>query len=197
MADPPVFVDFATLAPNARPNNWLVAPESAVRIRANAPAPVFEVPAARLAVAWLAVVRAEPRTSVIAVSTDGLRVEASQRSRVFRFDDRISAQAFSMGAGRSTIAVYSRSLVGYWDWRVNRVRVERWLSALGARLAARSDGHDSAASPGNGPDGDGQASSDARPHSATPVATTTSGTRSSKKRRIMTFPLDIKTLCRF
>jgi|APTNR8051073442_1049403.scaffolds.fasta_scaffold05503_3 uncharacterized protein (DUF1499 family) len=142
MADPPIFVDFATLTPTARPNNWLVAPESAVRASVDAIAPVFEVPPARLAKAWLAVVRAEPRTIIIAVSTDGLKVEASQRSRVFRFVDRISAQVFPMDADRSTIAVYSRSLVGYWDMRVNRLRIERWLNALGARLAARGDGHD-------------------------------------------------------
>jgi uncharacterized protein (DUF1499 family) len=35
------------------------------------------------------------------------------------------------GAGRSTLAIYSRSLVGRKDFGVNRARIQRWLAALG------------------------------------------------------------------
>ena len=74
-ADPSTFVDFEQLERPSSPNHWLVAPAGAVpRLNADAQAPILAVPAARLAAAWLEVVRNRPRTSIIAVSDDGFPV---------------------------------------------------------------------------------------------------------------------------
>jgi hypothetical protein len=37
---------------------------------------------------------------------------------------------------KSTIAIYSRSTVGYWDLGVNKRRVRDWLEVLGNRIVA-------------------------------------------------------------
>lgn len=129
------FTDFDTLQPPDSPNNWLVAPADFAPSHPDETAPVFDVPAERLARAWVLVVKEQPRTNV-AVSEDGLRVEAEQRSAVFGFVDRISARFVPLGPDRSTLIAYSRSEVGYWDLGVNRGRLQDWLSILPAKLAA-------------------------------------------------------------
>jgi uncharacterized protein (DUF1499 family) len=39
------------------------------------------------------------------------------------------------GENRSTVALYSRSQIGYWDHGVNRARLERWLERIGLLVA--------------------------------------------------------------
>ncbi|MFI4987650.1 MAG: DUF1499 domain-containing protein, partial [Alphaproteobacteria bacterium] len=87
-----------------------------------------------LAAAWRAVVGREPRTEVVAVSPDGLRIEATQRTAICHFVDDISALCLPDGAGGAMIAIYSRSRVGFSDFGVNRRRVTRWLKRLAEEL---------------------------------------------------------------
>ena len=91
---------------------------------------MFDVPPTQLAAAWLEVLRTQPRTTVVAVSDDGLRVEAEQRSALFGFVDKISFRAMPLDHGQSTYSAYSRSLAGYWDIGVNKGRLADWSAAL-------------------------------------------------------------------
>jgi uncharacterized protein (DUF1499 family) len=130
MDSDPRILDFSVVKTPARPNAWLVAPPGVVDGDASEPAPVLPIAAQTAAAAWLAVIEGQPRTGVIAISPDGLRIEAEQRSAVFGFVDRISARFIPMGDDRSTLAVYSRAQTGYWDLGVNKRRVRDWLSRL-------------------------------------------------------------------
>jgi uncharacterized protein (DUF1499 family) len=134
------FLDFATLQPPSRPNAWLIAPPDAIAGSANEAAPVFAVPAERAARAWVDVVEAQPRTRILAVSPDGLQLEAEQHSAVFGFVDRVSARFIPLAAGRTTLALYSRAEVGYWDLGVNRRRLRSWLAELKTRLGSGDSG---------------------------------------------------------
>jgi len=62
-------------------------------------------------------------------------VEAVQRSAIFGFVDRISSRVIAMSEHQSTLAVYSRSTVDYWDLGVNRRRVQEWVRSLGDGVA--------------------------------------------------------------
>jgi uncharacterized protein (DUF1499 family) len=128
--------DFTVLRRPDSPNTWLVAPAGLCAASADEAAPSLPVDAAVLARAWVAVVQAQPRTQIRAVSSDGLQVEAEQRSGVFGFVDRISFRAVPLAAQRSTLVAYSRSEVGYWDLGVNRSRLRAWLAALQNAVAA-------------------------------------------------------------
>ena len=55
-----------------------------------------------------------------------------QLTRLMRFPDTIDAEVLPAGDNQSTLAIYSRSLVGRKDFGVNRARLERWYSALDA-----------------------------------------------------------------
>ncbi len=46
------------------------------------------------------------------------------------FPDTIDVNVMPAGAGQSTLAIYSRSLLGSRDFGVNKARVARWLQAL-------------------------------------------------------------------
>jgi uncharacterized protein (DUF1499 family) len=134
------FTDFAALAPPDSPNTWLVAPMGFGPARPDETAPTFDVSPRRLAAIWLQIVREQPRTRVLGVSEDGLRIEAAQRSAVFGFTDRISVRFLPVDRGRSTFVAYSRAQVGYWDLGVNRRRLRTWLSALQTRVERKDVG---------------------------------------------------------
>jgi uncharacterized protein (DUF1499 family) len=127
------FADFDDLNVPISPNTWLVAPLDFAPAKPDATAPVFDVPAKRLAQAWISVVESEPRTKILAVSGDGLQIEAEQRSAVFGFVDRISTRVIALEPIRSTLVAYSRSQVGYWDLGANRRRLQLWLAKLKAK----------------------------------------------------------------
>src|SRR6185503_4390642 len=53
-----------------------------------------------------------------------------QYTRLMRYPDTIDVEVMASGEGHSTLAIYSRSLVGRKDFGVNRARLTRWLAAL-------------------------------------------------------------------
>jgi len=123
-------IDLATTRPTGKPNCCLVLPEHWGKGPDHWESPVFGVDAKRLAEAASDILVATPRTKILARSPDGLQIEAAEHSRLFRFTDRISLRAVPVGTDRSAVALFSRSLVGYWDLGVNRARVERFLAHL-------------------------------------------------------------------
>ena len=130
------FLEWEDLQPPDSPNNWLLAPSNGDFPQADEAAPVFDVAPGDLAAAWITVIGSRPRTKVLAVSEDAMQVEAVQESALFGFSDRISARILPLPEDKSTIAVYSRASVGYWDLGVNKRRVQDWLNILGNRMAA-------------------------------------------------------------
>lgn len=131
----PRLTDFASLQTRDSPNAWLVAPPAYTAAKPNEDAADFAIDAVRLADAWQTVLRQQPRTTISLVSADGLQIEAEQRSAVFGFVDDISFRAIPLAADLSTVAIYSRARVGYWDLGVNRRRVRAWIELLGEQLA--------------------------------------------------------------
>lgn len=58
-----------------------------------------------------------------------------ERSALMRYPDTINAQVFGAGQGRSTLALYSRSQIGYSDLGANRARIDAILADVAARVA--------------------------------------------------------------
>ncbi len=55
-----------------------------------------------------------------------------ERSAFFGFPDLIDVETIETGEAKSTLAIYSRSKYGYYDFGVNKRRVETWLRELAA-----------------------------------------------------------------
>lgn len=132
-----MFLDFESLRLTSRPNQFLVAPKGLTQAAPHEESPVFAVAVERLCNAFAAMIKSQPRVEIRLRSEDGRRWELVQLSRLFRFADDVSVRFIDNGNGTATLAIYSRSRLGYGDLGVNRRRVQRWLALLQAELAPR------------------------------------------------------------
>jgi uncharacterized protein (DUF1499 family) len=125
-------LDITQTARRTQPSDALVCPERVCqKAKPDVVAPVFLVPAAELRRKLALVALSEPHTDELACVVDCDRTARFvQYSSLFQFPDTIDVKVFEAGAAASTLAIYSRSVFGYGDWGVNRVRAERWLAAL-------------------------------------------------------------------
>ena len=117
-----------------RPNQFLMCPAGWNDEQAHQIAPVFAVPLSVLRDGWERVLEKQPRLEIRNVLQDQTYYEFVQRSALLRFPDRISALLVSLGRGRSTLAIYSRSTYGYSDLGVNKARIEAWIDTLEKEL---------------------------------------------------------------
>ena len=127
-------LDFATLEKATSPNRFLLAPEGLLQAsEADAAAPTFTASPTEVFAALRAIVEAESAYGDVAVDETSLAIRFVATVPVFGFKDDVDAVVMPAGTG-STLAIYSRSRVGYGDFGVNRKRVNRILTALEAKL---------------------------------------------------------------
>jgi uncharacterized protein (DUF1499 family) len=134
------------------PNNiaqWHVDPQTAERgpkpnqflIRASdgdADSPVFDMTAGDLAQVFDDYAMSRPRVTRLAGSPEQLWLTYIQRSKWFGFPDYVSVRTIPAGAGRSTLAVFSRSRYGGSDLGVNAARITAWVKDLSQIVAQQS-----------------------------------------------------------
>ncbi|MGJ3264127.1 MAG: DUF1499 domain-containing protein [Salinarimonas sp.] len=132
-------VAFERLARRESPNDALACPQDLCAAEPDFVTPIYDVPGARLREIVVAVAADEPGTEQVYA---GLRDEVDRfvvRTPLMRFPDTVSARIYGAGPGRSRLALYSRSQIGYSDMGVNRERLTRWLDAIAERVAAEAD----------------------------------------------------------
>jgi|LNFM01.1.fsa_nt_gb uncharacterized protein (DUF1499 family) len=116
------------------PNHWLVAP-AGFPGRPDAVSPVFAVSVARLRESFKNAVLGMPGIAVAGETAKGLHLV--ETTRVFRFRDDVRVQFIAIGPQQSTLALYSASRAGYWDFGTNRRRIEDWLARTAAAIGTR------------------------------------------------------------
>lgn len=109
---------------------FLACPPGYCQVAEAISSPVFPSPWERLHEYWTEVVSGEKRLEEVAADPERRRFDYIQHSPTFRFPDVISIEFVQLGSGRSSIAVYSRSRYGQYDFGKNRKRVVRWLALL-------------------------------------------------------------------
>lgn len=92
--------------------------------------PVFDMPWDRLHRYWNEVMAGQPRVVTAMADEDARRFVYIHHSAVFRFPDIITVEFIPLGPNSSSIAIFSRSRYGKYDFAKNRKRVERWLVLL-------------------------------------------------------------------
>jgi uncharacterized protein (DUF1499 family) len=125
-------VDFSTLQRHATGNDALVCPAGlCAGAVPEQQAKTYDMAPAQLLERLTKIALAEPDTTALDCGADcDHTARFLQISRIMRFPDTIDVAVFAVGTDRSTLAIYSRSLVGRRDFGVNRARLERWLKAL-------------------------------------------------------------------
>ena len=124
-------VEFATLRKSDKPNAYLIC--SKILCTSYVPdmeSPVFDVDAGTLKTMGLSVWAAEPGVTIVDNPKEGLMVRFVQRTPYLKFPDTISVRFIPVSAGKSTLAIYSRSQIGCSDLGANEKRVKHWLSLL-------------------------------------------------------------------
>lgn len=135
-ADEEVFA-FETAIRRERPNDALACPAGhCAGAKVDLVAPVFAVPAERLRAIVAEIATAESGTALIHTEADA-HDRYLVRTRVLRFPDLVDVRIIPIDENQSTVALYSRSRIGYWDFGVNRARLERWLGRM-RELAAEA-----------------------------------------------------------
>lgn len=92
--------------------------------------PVFDVPWDLLHQYWIEVIFGQQHVIGVVANEDNRRYVYIQHSPVFRFPDIITVEFVPLGPNRSSVAIFSRSRYGEYDFAKNRKRVEKWLVLL-------------------------------------------------------------------
>lgn len=92
--------------------------------------PMFNLPWDRLRQYWIEVIASQPRVVSVRTNEDPARLVYIQHSPAFRFPDIITVEFVPLGPNRSSVAIFSRSRYGKYDFAKNRKRVEKWLVLL-------------------------------------------------------------------
>jgi len=130
-ADPPLVpVDFPSLRKGPKPNQYLVCPARYCAAAPDRIAPEFDLPVTALLDRFAEIVEAGPRCQRRALSDDGLQIDWLIRTPLLGFPDSVTVRAIPLEGGRASLAIFSRSHIGYSDLGTNRRRVERCLVAL-------------------------------------------------------------------
>lgn len=132
--DPAVWhVDPRTVPPSETPNDYRIAIQALAEYPVDMAAPIYDIDAATLALAFDDFVMRQPRVERVAGSPEEGWVTYVQRTPQLLVPDYISVRFFDLegeNVGRSTLAIYSRSRYGYGDMGVNEKRAKAWLAAL-------------------------------------------------------------------
>ena len=125
-------IDWARLKRRATPNDTLVCtPERCPNAAPDEEPKTYSMTPAELLARLKTIALAQANITELPCEPNCDRsARFIQYSRGMRFPDTIDVEVFPAGTG-STLAIYSRSLIGRKDFGVNRARITRWLDALG------------------------------------------------------------------
>ena len=125
----PIDFDFKKLVRDSKPNSYLVCPDDYCNTRIDQVAPVYSMNVKSLVTAWQQMITSQPRTHLLS-HAQPLSYQYVQYSRFFHFPDYIDVAFIPLTDKTSTLAIYSRSVYGHYDFRVNEKRVQSWMHAL-------------------------------------------------------------------
>jgi len=111
-------------------NSFLACPRGYCAAVEAITSPVFDIPWERLREYWLEMLSGDKRIVRVLAEPESRRYMYIQHSPIFRFPDIVTVEFVPLGPDHSSLALYSRSRYGEYDFAKNRKRVERWLVLL-------------------------------------------------------------------
>lgn len=136
MSRTPDLIEFPALKRPDRPNNWLVAPEGfAGLVKTDADVPVLEKTPKQVFDVVMDLVLERVEWRLRASDPDTLRISFIAVTPLMKFKDDVYVQAVPVDGepGRSRVAIYSASRIGYSDLGTNEKRVSELLGLIDAR----------------------------------------------------------------
>ena len=127
------FINFKSLKRPPKPNTCLVAPEN----HCLAAEPDFAPPELSMTGRGLfsklsEIIASERSFGKVETDAEALRIKFVATTGLMRFKDDVDIEIIPLDEGRSSVAIYSRSRVGYSDLGANRKRVTKLIERLTA-----------------------------------------------------------------
>lgn len=127
------FINFKTLKRPPKPNTCLAAPDDhCLAADPDFAAPEFAMTGPGLFSKLSEIVAAERSFSKVETDADALRLKWVATTGLMRFKDDVDIEVIPLDEGRATVAIYSRSRVGYSDLGANRKRVTKLIERVTA-----------------------------------------------------------------
>ena len=124
-------VEFETLVRRESPNDALACSPRFCKANSDFLPPTFATDAQGLRAAMARVIASEPNIENVGTDDVAMTERYVQRTPLLRFPDTIVVRYFPLESGEgSTLAIYSRSQLGYGDMGTNKARIARWLDRL-------------------------------------------------------------------
>lgn len=125
------FVQFQALTPDHAPNHFLACPpDFCPAVAVDASAPIFQRSLSELSRDWASIVQQTPRMTAVLIQPEQHYYGYTLRSRWLKFPDSVTVQLIRIDDAHSSLAIFSRSDYGYYDFGVNEKRVRHWLEQL-------------------------------------------------------------------
>jgi len=125
-------VSFATLVPNA--NSYLICPKDLCRGATDGEAAVYDVGVAGLSRALFAYTDRHEGITMRKRDLMNWQFDLSEYATGENFPDVITVKFIPIGEDKSTVAIYSRSVIGSSDKAQQKERVDRWFRFIEAAL---------------------------------------------------------------
>ncbi len=116
-------------------NYYLVCPKGFCNVQPNEYSQVYNVSAEDLFNAWNQVASKQIYMDITGTIPEKAQYEYVQKSIVFGFPDYITVEFIAISNYSSTLAIYSRSRYGFYDFGVNKKRVQKLLGQLNQVVA--------------------------------------------------------------
>lgn len=126
-----IFITFKSLKRPPKPNTCLAAPEN--HCLASVPdftPPVMAMTERGLMSRLSELIARERRWGEVETDAEALRIKFVATTGLMRFKDDVDIEVIPVSEGKATLAVYSRSRVGYSDFGTNRKRVRNLIKRL-------------------------------------------------------------------
>ncbi len=118
------FISFKSLKRPPKPNTCLAAPENhCLAAEPDFAPPTVEMTGRGLFSKLSEIISAERRWGSIETDAEQLRLKFIATTGLMRFKDDVDIEVIPVDDGHATLAIYSRSRVGYSDLGANRKRV--------------------------------------------------------------------------
>jgi uncharacterized protein (DUF1499 family) len=111
-------------------NYYLVCPAKYCNVTPNELSPVYPVSAEDLYNTFNQIISHESRVNFIYTIPEQGQFQLEQKSLILGFPDDIGIQFIALSENTSTLAIYSKSRYGFYDFGVNKRRVTKWLEQL-------------------------------------------------------------------
>jgi uncharacterized protein (DUF1499 family) len=111
-------------------NYYLVCPEKYCNVTPNRLSPSYPVSAEDLFNDFNQVISEEPRVNFTYSIPEEGQFQLVQKSLILRFPNDIAVQFIALSDNSSTLAIYSQSRYGVYDFGENKRRIDRWLDKL-------------------------------------------------------------------